>query len=30
MAERYQGVRFDKHAEFRRAEKDEEGMALKI
>jgi hypothetical protein len=27
MAERYPGVRFDKHAEFRRAEKVEEGMA---
>jgi len=27
MAERYPGVRFDKHAEFRRAEKVDEGMA---
>jgi len=27
MAGRYPGVRFDKHAEFRRAEKVDEGMA---
>jgi len=27
MAGRYPGVRFDKYAEFRRAEKVEEGMA---
>ncbi len=30
MAVRYLGVRYDKHAEFRRAEKVDEGMALKI
>ncbi len=27
---KYPGVRFDKHAEFRRAEKVDEGMSLKI
>jgi len=27
MADRYPGVRFDEHAEFRRAEKVDEGMA---
>jgi hypothetical protein len=27
MIGEYPGVRFDKHAEFRRAEKGEEGMA---
>jgi len=27
MAERYLGVRFDRHAKFRRAEKVDEGMA---
>jgi len=27
MAEEYPSVRFDKHAEFRRAEKVDEGMA---
>jgi len=30
MAERYPDVREDKHAEFRRAEKVDEGMACKI
>jgi hypothetical protein len=30
MAERYPSVRDDKHAQFRRAEKVDEGMALKI
>jgi hypothetical protein len=30
MIREYPGVRFDGHAEFRRAEKVDEGMALKI
>jgi len=30
MSGGYPGVRFDEHAEFRRAEKVDEGMARKI
>jgi hypothetical protein len=30
IAKKFEGVKIDKHAEFHRAEKVDEGMALKI